>query len=96
MFGILEPHLEKISKAFLLVEESLFLQAGRLTLIQLVLEWYLVLQYFLSGFKLPISISKNLERIFRDFLWEGRGGEGSHLVNWEVVLKPIDKRFVNW
>lgn len=45
--------------------------------------------FFLSLFKISMSISEILEKIMRDFLCEGVN-EGAHLVEWEVVSKPLD------
>lgn len=41
----------------------------------------------------PISMSTRLERLMKDFLWEGvEKGRGSHLVEWETVSKPVELR----
>lgn len=40
-----------------------------------------------------MSMSKTLEKLMRDFLWERiKEGRGLHLVEWVVVTKPIDAR----
>ena len=44
--------------------------------------------YFLSLFRIPNKPALILEKLMRDFFWEGKGeGKGSHLVSWEVVSK---------
>ena len=44
--------------------------------------------HFLSLFKIPNKPALILEKIMRNFFWEGKGeGKGSHLVSWEVVSK---------
>ena len=41
--------------------------------------------YYLSLFQGSSSVCKNLEKLMRDFLWEGVDeGRGFHLVGWEV------------
>ena len=65
-------------------------RGGRLTLIQSVLSSLLI--YYLSLFKAPISVITTLEKIMRDFFWEG--GDlvgGDHLVGWEEVCHAKEK-----
>lgn len=45
--------------------------------------------HFLSLFKLPVKVSNTLEKLVRDFFWEGsRGDEGMYNVNWETTQLP--------
>ncbi|RVW97209.1 Protein-tyrosine sulfotransferase [Vitis vinifera] len=45
--------------------------------------------YFLSLFKIPVSIASKIEKMQRDFLWSGAGeGKRDHLIRWEVVSRP--------
>ena len=45
--------------------------------------------YFLSLFKIPVSVAAKIERLQRDFLWSGiREGKRDHLVSWDVVCNP--------
>ena len=38
-----------------------------------------------------MTVRKSLEKLWREFLWEGVDErKGAHLVNWEVVTKPVD------
>ena len=58
----------------------------RITLIQYCLSH--IPSYFLSLFKVPISIALRIEKLQRDFLWLGSGeGKRDHLVNWDMVCK---------
>ena len=46
--------------------------------------------YFLSLFPLPGKVTKRMEKLQRDFLWNGIGGEPKiHLVNWAKVCRPL-------
>ena len=46
--------------------------------------------YFLSLFPLPSKVAKRMEKLQRDFLWNGIGGEPKmHLVDWAKVCKPL-------
>ena len=46
--------------------------------------------YFLSLLPLPGKAAKCMEKLHRDFLWNGIGGEPKiHLVNWAKVCKPV-------
>lgn len=62
-------------------------KGGRLTLIRSTLSN--LLTYFMS-IPIPIAVAKKLERIQRDFLWEGLGQERKlHLLNWGIVCSPM-------
>ena len=47
--------------------------------------------YLLSYSVLPRTIVGSLEKLFRSFLWGSRpeGGDGVHLLAWEVVCQPL-------
>jgi hypothetical protein len=65
-------------------------RGGRLTLIRAVLEGIPI--YYLSLFKMPIGVAKSLERLMRNFLWEGlEEGRKDHLIRWELVARSIEK-----
>lgn len=44
--------------------------------------------YFMSIFKCQASIIKRLEKLQRDFLWQGQSNKKFHLVGWNSVCKP--------
>lgn len=51
-----------------------------------------LLTYFMSLLTFPKSVACKLERILRNFLWEGKDDEVKfHLVNWNQVCVPIHK-----
>ena len=46
--------------------------------------------YFLSLFPLLGKVAKRMEKLQRDFMWNGIGGEPKiHLVNWAKVCRPL-------
>ena len=46
--------------------------------------------YFLSFFPIPTGVAHRLERIQRQFLWNGMGEEIKfHLVSWSKICEPI-------
>ena len=46
--------------------------------------------YFLSLLPLPGKVAKRMEKLQKDFLWNGIGGEPKiHLVNWAKVCRPL-------
>lgn len=48
--------------------------------------------YYLSLFPIPKSVSYNIERLQRDFLWGDIEDEFKfHLVNWRKVCDPIQR-----
>ena len=59
-------------------------KGGRITLIKSTLASMPI--YNLSLFRMPKIVAKRLEKLQRDFLWEGGSLERKvHLINWEVV-----------
>jgi len=65
------PVLEKIGKRLDGWKRSLMYKGGRLVLIHLVLESLPI--YYLSLFKIPVRVASRIEKLMRDFLWEGVG-----------------------
>ena len=69
---------------------TFFSKRGRLTLIEAVLS--AIPTYYLSIFRLSSGVSKELEKIMRNFLWKGADRDGGdHLVSWKMVSRPKRK-----
>ena len=69
------------------MEKGLFVLGGRITLIQSSLPH--IPSYFLSLFKILVSIASKIEKLQKDFLWSGAGEEKKdHLIRWDVVSRP--------
>ena len=84
------PVIEKISKRLEGWLKGCLSRGGRLTLIQSVLESIPI--YYLSLFKIPISVCNIIEKLMRDFFWEGYGERVcDHIVNWDIVSKSKEK-----
>uniref|UniRef100_A0A803QQM3 Reverse transcriptase domain-containing protein n=1 Tax=Cannabis sativa TaxID=3483 RepID=A0A803QQM3_CANSA len=82
-----EPVLDKCATRMDGWKCSFLSRGGRLTLIQSVLSSLPI--YFLSLFKAPKVVLKELEKMMRDFFWEGGDlAGGDHLVAWDEVCKP--------
>jgi len=65
-------------------------KGGRLTLIQAVL--YSIPSYYMSLFRMPISVVDKVEQLMRNFLWEGVDeGKKNHLVKWERVIRAKEE-----
>ena len=63
-------------------------KGGKVTLIKSSL--LSLLTYFLSLLPLPGKVAKRMEKLQRDFLWNGISGELKiHLVNWAKVCRPL-------
>ena len=61
-----------------------------MTLIEAVLS--AIPTYYLSLFRLPSSIIKELEKILRTYLWKGADGDGGdHLVLWNMTCRAKKK-----
>ena len=64
--------------------------AGRIQLIATVLST--MQQYWASVYMLPITVIKELEKIFKRFMWNaGKSAKGKARVAWNVVCKPKDQ-----
>ena len=63
------------------------LKGGDLTLIKTVL--LAILTYYLSLFRMPYGVIKELEKVMRNFVWKVADGDGgNHLVSWKEVSRP--------
>lgn len=48
--------------------------------------------YYLSIFYLRTVVARNIERMFRNFLWKGsKGSHGYHLLKWDDVKLPLEE-----
>uniref|UniRef100_A0A803PSR8 Reverse transcriptase domain-containing protein n=1 Tax=Cannabis sativa TaxID=3483 RepID=A0A803PSR8_CANSA len=82
-----EPVLDKCAKRLDGWKCSFLSRRGRLTLIQSVLSSLPI--YYLSLFKAPKMVLKAIEKMMRDFFWEGGDLAGAdHLVAWDELCKP--------
>ncbi|KAL6346450.1 hypothetical protein AAG906_033246 [Vitis piasezkii] len=85
--GFWDPVIERISRRLDGWKKAYLSLGGRMTLIQSCLSH--IPSYFLSLFKIPVSIASKIEKMQRDFLWSGAGeGKRDHLIRWEVVSRP--------
>ena len=84
--GFWDPVAEKVVRRLDGWKKAFLSLGGRITLIQSCLSH--IPSYFLSLFRIPVSVAKRLKKLQRDFLWSGAGeGKKDHLLRWEVVLQ---------
>ena len=77
--GFWDPVVERISRRLDGWKKAYLSLGGRITLIQSCLSH--IPSYFLSLFKIPVSIASKIEKMQRDFLWSGAGeGKKDHLI----------------
>ena len=75
-----DPIINKVTKRLDGWKKAFLSKRGRLTLIEAVLS--AIPTYYFSLFRLPSGVSKELEKIMRNFLWKGADGDGGdHLVS---------------
>jgi hypothetical protein len=80
--------IEKVERRLASWKKIYLSKGGRVTLIHSTLSS--ILTYYLSLFPVPVSVVKKLERLQREFLWNGMGDETKfHLVNWHKACSPI-------
>ena len=85
-----EPVINKVSKRLDGWKRAFLSKGGRLTLIESVLS--AIPTYFLSLFRVPSGVTKELEKIMRNFFWKGADGDGGdHLVSWKEVGRAKSK-----
>lgn len=85
-----KPVLEKLKLKLASWKKRLLSFAERLTLIKSVLSS--LLTYYLSLFKIPAGVAKEIEKLQSSFLWGGFDlRKKVHLVKWDVVT--LNKRF---
>ena len=44
---------------------------------------------YLSKKKIPTSMANKIEKLQKDFMWDGMGNKQFHLVGWDKVCSPI-------
>ena len=82
---------ERLHKRLVLWKRQYISKRGRLTLIRITLSSLPI--YFLSLFWMPRILQLRLEKIQRDFLWEGETLDSKpHLVKWDTVCSERRKR----
>ncbi|KAE8701523.1 leghemoglobin C2-like [Hibiscus syriacus] len=83
-----EPVIENFSRKLVGWKASSLSMAGRLVLIKSVLSSLPI--FYLSIFKMPSTISQQLNSLMSNFLWGG-GGEKKrmHWVSWKKICKPL-------
>ena len=87
--GFWDPVVERISRRLDGWKKTFLSLGGRITLIQSSLSH--IPSYFLSFFKISVSIASKIEKLQSDFLWSGSGeGKKDHLMRWDVVCRPKD------
>lgn len=76
--------VERFEKRLASLKKAYLSKGARVTLIKSTLSS--LPTYFMSLFKIPITVTKRLEKLQRDFLWAGLGDEHKiHLVDWNSV-----------
>ncbi|KAK9154956.1 hypothetical protein Sjap_002436 [Stephania japonica] len=82
-----DPVLQKIAKRLDGWKRGFLSKGGRVTLICSVLD--ALPTYFLSLFRLPAGIARQMEKMMRDFLWQRMNSDKSWaLVEWSQVSLP--------
>ena len=85
-----EPVISKVAKRLEGWKKAFLSKGGRLTLIEAVLSAIPI--YYLSLFRMPLKVIKEVEKRMRNFLWKGADGEGGdHLVSWNTVARAKTK-----
>lgn len=83
--------VEKVARRLDYWKDSYISKGGRITLLQFILNNISI--YCLSIFIAPNSFCKTVEKLRRNFLWEGSDKHGSaHLVRWDIVTLPKEQR----
>ena len=82
--------IEKIEQCMAGWKRSLLSKGGRVTLIKSTLPN--ILAYYMSLFKIPVSVANCIEKLQHDFIWGGVGYEFKyHLVKWSKVCSSISE-----
>lgn len=82
------PVVERFERRLAGWKKQLLSKVGRLVLVKNTLTS--MLTYFMSLFTLPASTRNRLEKLERDFLWEGNSEDRKyHLVKWDKVCDSM-------
>ena len=82
--------ISKVAKRLEGWKKAFLSKGGRLTLIEAVLSAIPI--YYLSLFRMPPKVIKEIEKRMRTFLWKGADGDGGdHLVSWKLVARAKTK-----
>ena len=87
-----QPVLEKVETRLASWRARLLLRGGRLVLLKAVRAAIPI--YFMSIFRMPVGVRRQLERIMRGFFWRGprlEESRGMASVPWETVCRPVDQ-----
>ena len=86
--SVWNPILERMERRLVDWKRMYLSKGGKVTLIKSSLSS--LPTYFLSLLPLPGKVAKRIEKLQRDFMWNGIGGEPKmHLVNWAKVCRPL-------
>lgn len=86
--AVWNPVMERYERRLAGWKRQYLSKGGRLTLIKSTLGN--LPTYFMSIFTIPVSVSSRMEKLVRDFLWEGKMVERKyHLVNWDSVCSNV-------
>nr|CAN66460.1 hypothetical protein VITISV_035842 [Vitis vinifera] len=81
---------ERVRRRLALWKRQYISKRGKITLIKSTLASMSI--YQMSIFRMSKSVAKRVEKVQRDFLWEGGNLEGKvHLVKWDVVCTEKNK-----
>ena len=86
--GVWNPIIEKVERRLAGWKKLHLSKRGQLTLLKSTLSS--LSTYFMSLFKIPMSLAKRIERLQHNFLWGGLGDDTkAPLVSWNKVCTPI-------